>query len=164
MLVASLCILLIFASLKLRLAGDIIIIRCIDKVIVNGFVIFLLGNLLLVEHFIKAVDSNEARDAIYGGGLRIYTAVDLDVQKTAEDIYVNRKGFEDRKNAQSAITIMDYKGRVVAIVGQAGVKEGNRVLNRASSSPRSPGSSIKPLSVYGPAMDLGLISPSSLIL
>ena len=107
---------------------------------------------------------NEARDAIYGGGLRIYTAVDLDVQKTTEDIYVNRKGFEDKKNAQSAITIMDYKGRVVAIVGQAGVKEGNRVLNRASSSPRSPGSSIKPLTSYSPAIELNEITWSSYLL
>lgn len=107
---------------------------------------------------------NEARDAIYGGGLRIYTAVDLDIQKTTEDIYVNRKGFEDKKNAQSAITIMDYKGRVVAIVGQAGVKEGNRVLNRASSSPRSPGSSIKPLTSYSPAIEMNEITWSSYLL
>ena len=107
---------------------------------------------------------NEARDAIYGGGLRIYTAVDLDVQKKTENVYVNRKGFEDKKNAQSAITIMDYKGRVVAIVGQAGVKEGNRVLNRASSSPRSPGSSIKPLTSYSPAIELNEITWSSFLL
>ncbi len=107
---------------------------------------------------------NEARDAIYGGGLRIYTAVDLDIQKKTENIYVNRKGFEDTKNAQSAITIMDYKGRVVAIVGQAGVKEGNRVLNRASSSPRSPGSSIKPLTSYSPAIELNEITWSSFLL
>lgn len=107
---------------------------------------------------------NEAREAIYGGGLRIYTAVDLDVQKATEDIYVNRKGFEDRKNAQSAITIMDYKGRVVAIVGQAGEKEGNRVLNRASSSPRSPGSSIKPLTSYSPGIELNEITWSTYLL
>lgn len=107
---------------------------------------------------------SEAREAIYGGGLRIYTAVDLDVQKATEDIYVNRKGFEDRKNSQSAITIMDYKGRVVAIVGQAGEKEGNRVLNRASSSPRSPGSSIKPLASYSPAIELNEITWSTYLL
>lgn len=107
---------------------------------------------------------NEAREAIYGGGLRIYTAVDLDVQKTVEDVYVNRKGFADTKNAQSAITIMDYKGRVVAICGQAGEKEGNRVLNRASSSPRQPGSSIKPLTAYSPAIEEDEVTWSSYLL
>lgn len=104
----------------------------------------------------------EATNMIYGGGLKIYTAVDLDVQKKVENVYVNKTNWLD-KSAQSSITIMDYNGRVVAIVGQAGEKEGNRVLNRAADSPRPPGSTIKPLSSYAPAIELNEITWSTFI-
>ncbi|MCQ2470853.1 MAG: transglycosylase domain-containing protein [Clostridia bacterium] len=105
----------------------------------------------------------EASNIIYGGGLQIYTAVDLEVQEILEDVYVNRIGFIDKKKAQSSMTIMDYQGRVVGIIGGAGVKEGARSLNRATDSPRPPGSSIKPLSAYAPAMHEGKIYWSSMI-
>ncbi len=107
---------------------------------------------------------SEASGQIYGGGLQIYTAVDLDVQEILEDVYVNKKSFVDKKNAQSSMTIMDYEGRVVGIIGGAGKKEGNRVLNRAVDSPRPPGSTIKPLSSYGPAMESNDITWSSAVL
>lgn len=117
----------------------------------------------LINKFLENGDSyKEATGKIYGGGLKIYTAVDLNVQKKLEDIYVNKTNWLDRA-AQSACTVMDYNGRVVAIVGQAGEKEGNRVLNRASDSPRQPGSSIKPLAVYGPGINEGEITWSTLI-
>ena len=104
----------------------------------------------------------EATNMIYGGGLKIYTAVDLDVQKKLENVYVNKTNWLDKK-AQSSMTIMDYNGRVVAIVGQAGEKEGNRVLNRAADSPRPPGSTIKPLSSYAPGIELGEITWSTFV-
>lgn len=107
---------------------------------------------------------SEASGMIYGGGLQIYTAVDLDVQEILEDVYVNKKSFADKKNAQSSMTIMDYEGRVVGIIGQAGKKEGNRVLNRAVDSPRPAGSTIKPLSSYGPAIERDEITFSTAIL
>ncbi|MBQ8782886.1 MAG: transglycosylase domain-containing protein [Clostridia bacterium] len=107
---------------------------------------------------------SEASGMIYGGGLQIYTAVDLDVQEILEDVYVNKKSFADKKNAQSSMTIMDYEGRVVGIIGQAGKKEGNRVLNRAVDSPRPAGSTIKPLSSYGPAIESDEITYSTAIL
>lgn len=106
--------------------------------------------------------NKEATNMIYGGGLKIYTAVDLDVQKKLEKIYVNKTNWLD-KSAQSSMTIMDYSGRVVAIVGQAGEKEGNRVLNRATDSPRPPGSTIKPLSTYTPAIENGDITWSTYV-
>ncbi len=107
---------------------------------------------------------SEASKMIYGGGLQIYTAVDLEVQEILEDVYVNRKAFADKKNAQSSMTIMDYQGRVVGIIGQAGKKEGNRVLNRAVDSPRPSGSTIKPLSSYGPAIESNDITWSTTLL
>ena len=68
----------------------------------------------------------------------------------------NKKGV----TAQSSFTVMDYEGHVVGIVGGVGEKKGNRGLNRATSSPRQPGSSIKPITVYSLALDQNIISYS----
>lgn len=101
----------------------------------------------------------EAWKKVFFGGLRIYTAIDLDAQKAAEKVYVNRETFPDEEDTkdkpavQSAITIMDYSGRVIAMVGGAGEKTTFRGLNRATDSPRQPGSAIKPISVYTPAIE-----------
>lgn len=109
---------------------------------------------------------NEAWRKVYYGGLNIYAAVDLDVQDTLDYTFVNRIGFpddigydENGDEVQAAMTIMDYKGRIVGIAGGADAKETNRAFNRATDvmGKRQPGSSIKPLSVYGPAVDLGYI-------
>lgn len=105
----------------------------------------------------------QATDKLYYGGYKIYAAVDLEVQSILEDVYVNRVNFPNIHKAdgtlpQSSMTIMDYTGRVVAVVGQAGEKTSNRVLNRATSSYRQPGSTIKPIATYAPAIDLGVIN------
>lgn len=117
-------------------------------------------------------DYNEAWRQVYYGGLNIYAAVDLDIQETLETIYENREGFPySTYNSQgqlpnSSMTIMDYEGRIVALAGGTGEKTSNRAYNRATDSraKRQPGSSIKPLSVYAPAIDEGRISADSMIL
>ena len=114
---------------------------------------------------------SEATKQIYYGGLQIYCAVDPQIQNILEDVYSSRSAFpnpnetdtEDHPAVQSSMTIMDYSGRVVAIVGQAGEKDGVRCLNRAADSPRQPGSSIKPLSVYSPAIEKNAITWSTYI-
>ena len=101
----------------------------------------------------------EATKMMYSGGLRIYSAVDTKIQNIVEDVYENRTNFPSERAsstkdlAQSAMTIMDYSGRVVAIVGGAGEKTENRSNNRAVSAVRQPGSSIKPLSIYTAAIE-----------
>ncbi len=110
---------------------------------------------------------SQASSLIYSGGLRIYSAVDLDVQEAMESVYVNRTDFprynKNIDDAQSAMTIMDYSGRIVGMVGGAGEKTENRVLNRAANSYRQPGSSIKPLTIYSPAMEEKYITWSTKI-
>lgn len=114
----------------------------------------------------------QAQDKILYGGLKIYAAVDLEVQETLEDVYINRKSFPDiysndedheGEPVQSAMTIMDYNGRVVAIVGEAGEKSGALCLNRAANSFRQPGSTIKPLATYAPAIEMNIYNYSSKI-
>lgn len=99
---------------------------------------------------------SQASKLIYNGGLRIYSAVDTSIQEQLEDVYVNKVTMpaynKNVPDAQSAMTIMDYSGRILAMVGGIGEKTENRGLNRATT-PRQPGSSIKPLSIYAPAIE-----------
>jgi len=141
-----------------------------NKKFQSFYVDFVIQNVIndLVER--KNMTVQEATRKIYYGGLKIYAAVDLDVQKALEEVYVNRITFpkqtdtKEKPAVQSAMTIMDYEGRVLGIIGQAGEKTGNRVLNRAANSPRQPGSSIKPLATFTPAIERNLITWSTMIL
>lgn len=101
-----------------------------------------------------------------GGGLSIYATVDMDIQKIMEDVYANNSNFPSISQGdqlpQSAMMVMDPKtGYIVGVVGGRGEKTESLVLNRATQSLRSPGSSLKPLSVYAPATDAGIITPYS---
>lgn len=102
-----------------------------------------------------------ASNMINYGGLKIYSAVDLSIQKKMDSIYTTRDYVADG-TVQSSMTIMSYDGRVVGIEGGIGEKKGKRELNRATDSPRQPGSTIKPLSVYGPGIDTGALYWSKL--
>lgn len=100
---------------------------------------------------------------IYNGGLQIYTCMDYDVQQTMESVYENDSEYfpyaVTAEQPESAMVICDpYTGDVLGLVGGRGVKSGNRILNRATQSKRPPGSSIKPISVYAPALDRGIIT------
>lgn len=136
------------------------------KEVWSSYVDFIVDS--LYDQFMNEYDMSErqATQKIYYGGLKIYAAVDPEIQAVVEDVYKNRKTFPDESGrdvkSQSAITIMDYSGRVVAICGQAGEKTGDRSLNRAADSPRQPGSSIKPISVYAPAIEEGIATWSTL--
>lgn len=111
------------------------------------------------------LEYNEAWRKVYYGGLNIYSAMDMDAQDTIEYVFANRIDFpdagvdEEGNEAQAAMTIMDYNGRIIALAGGADAKPSNRCFNRATDemAKRQPGSSIKPLTVYGPAFDKGLI-------
>ncbi|MBR5134582.1 MAG: transglycosylase domain-containing protein [Clostridia bacterium] len=108
-----------------------------------------------------------AENLVFRGGLRIYSYEDVETQQAVEAIFRDDSNFPDVSGAENqptaAIFIMDYEGRVVATVGDRGEKVGNRVQNIATDSRRQPGSSIKPLSVYAPAVDLNLINYSTVV-
>lgn len=97
----------------------------------------------------------KARALVYGGGLNIYTAVDLEVQEALEDVYENYKNINDHK-AQSAMVIMNYEGRVLGLVGGTGKKNNALGFNKAVDAKRQPGSTFKPLAVYAPAFEKSL--------
>lgn len=122
----------------------------------------------LLEQIVKDLNTEygytraEALALLYTGGLKIYTTENPEIQKAMEEVYNDPKTFVTVDNGvqpQSSMVVMDpYSGEVVGLVGGRGEKEGKLELNRATMSKRQVGSSIKPLTVYTPAMDLGLIN------
>ncbi len=111
---------------------------------------------------------SHAKNMVLYGGLTIYSCEDPDLQKKAEAVYANESNFpapreSDEQQPQAAIYVMDYSGKCVAVVGGRGEKTANRILNRAVSSVRQPGSTMKPIAVYAPAVQLNLIHFSSQI-
>ena len=113
---------------------------------------------------------SRADQVLARGGLRIYTCMDPEIQSIVEEIYTNRENLNyassDGQLMQSAITVIDNAtGDVVAIAGQFGEKTGNLWSNFANDPEyrRQPGSSIKPLTVYSPAFEMGLISPITVL-
>lgn len=106
-----------------------------------------------------------AEQMIYSGGLKIYATIDPDIQNTMDSIFKDSSNFPKYKGTvqpECAMVVMDpYTGNVLGIVGGRGEKTLNRGLNRATHSYRQPGSSLKPLSVYAPAIEYGLITPST---
>lgn len=106
-----------------------------------------------------------AETKIFGGGLKVYTTMDPDVQNAIDSAYNNSSLFYTDKNGkfmQSAMVVMDQKnGDVVGLIGGAGEKEGALSFNRATDEPKQPGSCMKPIGAYGPAFEQGVLSPGS---
>lgn len=112
----------------------------------------------------KGYSESLATKMVYSGGLKIYCAYDPEIQSIVEEYYYNTNNFPD-SSAQSSIVIIDPSdGRVVAMAGGIGEKEASFTLNRAAQSPRQPGSTIKPLAVYAPALDNGTINTSTRVM
>jgi len=105
---------------------------------------------------------------IYNNGLRIYTTMDSDIQKAMDEVFLNKEYFtkvnsNTSQSPQAAMVIIDPKtGQIKAMYGGAGEKIGIP-FNRATSLEKQPGSSIKPIAVYGPAINEGIITPATII-
>lgn len=113
----------------------------------------------------KGYSKEFATQQILGGGLKIYTTMNYDIQEAMESVYTNTSNFPGASSGtQSAMVVIDpYTGGIKGIVGGIGKKTESRGLNRATQSTRQPGSSIKPLSVYSPALETGKITAASII-
>ncbi len=115
---------------------------------------------------LKGISRETAQTLLYNGGYNVYTCLDVNVQNYIDAIYTDLEAIPNTwgsdQQLQSAIVVMDpYDGRILGLSGGVGEKTINFGLNRATGTLRPPGSSIKPLSAYGPAIDLGLITPET---
>lgn len=101
------------------------------------------------------------------GGYHIYTTLDMKVQQAIDRIYTNLDEIPEARSVQqlqSGIVVIDNRtGDIVGMAGGVGEKADFDAFNRATEAMLQPGSCMKPLSVYGPAFELGLITPGSII-
>ncbi len=110
------------------------------------------------------ISRESASAAVYSGGLTIHTTLDLDMQNMLDEFYASAENFPKNEEGtpESAAVIIDGKtGAIRAIAGGRGEKNANRAFCLATKAQRSPGSSLKPISVYAPAIEKNLITWST---
>ena len=115
----------------------------------------------------KQISHETARHLVYNGGYQIYCCLDPNIQALVDEIYTNPDKipytWNSQQQLQSAIVIMESTtGKIVALSGGVGAKNANFNLNRVYSQ-RPPGSSIKPIASYGPAVELLGMTPNTLV-
>ncbi len=106
----------------------------------------------------------QASALFYSGGLTVYTTEDEELQAIADTFYRDMSHFPAgrRGQPQSALILTDPRtGDILAVAGGVGEKTGSRVQNYATDTRRPAGSAIKPLSVFAPAVERGLVGCAS---
>ncbi|MBN2851196.1 MAG: PBP1A family penicillin-binding protein [Clostridia bacterium] len=127
----------------------------------------------------KNVSERTASQWVYNNGYKIYTTIDLNIQASMDEVFldpsyflvldddgnvINKDAEKYAETPQAAMVIMDQtNGEVKAIYGGSGEKTGSRTYNRATQAERQPGSSFKPIAIYGPSIDLKLITAATII-
>ena len=108
-----------------------------------------------------------AKDQLYTGGYRIYTSLDPNKQAILQSAIDSGLAFDGEVGENgvyalqgAAVAVNNDTGMVEAIVGGRSQDTSTYTLNRAFQSFRQPGSSIKPLIVYAPALEKGYTSVS----
>lgn len=99
------------------------------------------------------------------GGYQIHTAMDASLQLLCEEAFAKDENFpaEEGVSAQGAICILEAStGRIAALVGGRD-QQVALALNRAVDMQRQPGSVIKPLLVYAPALEAGYTAATMLL-
>ena len=97
---------------------------------------------------------------VYNGGLKVYTSIDLDFQKFAEDAMMNAeilktRPIEKEPDMSGSLVCLDFKtGQIKAMWGGRNFEKSQ--FNRVTQAYRQPGSSFKPF-VYGTAIENGLL-------
>ncbi|MEG2858578.1 MAG: transglycosylase domain-containing protein [Clostridia bacterium] len=123
-----------------------------------------------------AANRSQMESKLRTGGYSIYTALDPTIQKAVQEVVTNWPDYPATRyakdqsynsslgngqylkvvNPQAAAAVLDWHtGMLMAIIGGRAEPIQRKLLNRAQVGGMPVGSSIKPLSVYGPAFDLG---------
>lgn len=154
-------------------------IRFVTKAITNTSIVV---NPYFVDYTIDQVkkdlmvkrgySSSLALTTIYNYGCKIYTTMDSSIQSILDTAFQTESLFitnpslvaDFPEHAQAGMAIIDPKSaQIKAIAGGYGKKDANFITNRATGIARQPGSTIKPVAVYAPAIDMGKITASSMI-
>lgn len=123
-----------------------------------------------IEKVKETTDLSEemCRRRVFSGGLSIVCAYDPEVQAAVDTVFNNRENLDQVSSRTgqrliSAISVVDNSTGMVVAMGSTEEKTADRGWNTPVATKRQPGSSIKPLSVYSPAIEMGLITPATVI-
>ena len=110
----------------------------------------------------QGCERGRAFELLYSEGVTVETPFSPSMQAAVDEVYSDPRSFSDELNIfpQSACAVTDMSGSVIAL--GAGNRS-NTAYNRAYRTLHRIGSSIKPLSVYSPALAEGMISFSSTV-
>lgn len=108
------------------------------------------------------ISESEAERKLYTEGLKIYSAMDPTAQSIAQKKVLEWKTPNDRK-LECGYIMMGLDGRVLATIGSRKEKDGLLLFDRANGAYLQPGSTIKPIAVYAPAIEDNLVHFSSLL-
>ncbi|WDC83660.1 penicillin-binding transpeptidase domain-containing protein [Caloramator sp. mosi_1] len=125
------------------------------------------------------MDEKDAKQKLKNGGYKVYLTIDTRLQEKAQEIINNEKFYKNipvkidkqklkenenaKPNPQAAAVIMDLNGEVRALIGGRGLSAGSFNYAAGENAKMPPGSSIKPLTVYTPAIENKIITPSTII-
>ena len=141
--------------------------------------------ILLEVNGLQDTSANRAamENRLRTGGYKVQLAIDTNIQQTVEDtlknwtkypslrdpadkVYRSRNSdgtYTEIDQPQAACAVLDYRtGELLAVVGSRSEVTARKTLNRATDMKMPVGSSIKPISVYAPALELGA-SPASVV-
>ncbi len=112
----------------------------------------------VIQDLMRVLDISEsaAHTMVWRGGLEIYTLEDVRVQKALEDVFARENVLRDAagRRIEAGVTVCDpYTGDLLGVIGGTGDKSGSRLFNRATDGYYQPGSALKPLALYGPALE-----------
>ena len=112
-----------------------------------------------VDHIIEeAIKFGITENEILAGGLHIFTELDQHMQASVEEVFSNDslfpEGTEDQLVQSGTVLLNSKTGGIHALVGGRG-EHVFRGFNRATQLTRQPGSTMKPLAVYTPALENG---------
>ena len=132
--------------------------------ITSWYTDLVIRDVILDMQELYGITFEEASDRLYNGGYKVYSCVDLEMQKTLENRFKSYENFESEvldNPPQAAMIAMDYQGNILAVVGARGEKSTTGAFDLATRARRSPGSCVKPITSYSMAVENNVIHWSS---
>lgn len=102
-----------------------------------------------------------SRDALLTGGFRLVTTISREAQALCETIMAD-DAFFPTAEARAAMVLIDAEGGIIAMTGSRGAYDPTEP-DRAAGMERQPGSLIKPILVYAPALEEGIVSGATVL-
>lgn len=106
------------------------------------------------------ITKEAASHLVYGGGLRIHSTMNVKAQEAVDRFFSEKNRFLNEKTEDidfSFVLISPKTGHLLALSGGIGEKKADRLYCGATDLKRPPGSALKPIALFGPALESGLV-------